>query len=52
VVKFDMTEREFLLYLQDRIPLRHRTDAEADYTYQNIRGIISVRLQDLYNGKN
>lgn len=37
----------FIKYLKKQIPVRHRTDAEADYTYRSLHLIIDNFLKDL-----
>lgn len=42
-----MNEKDFLQYLLKQIPVSHRTDAEANYTYTNLRWIIKNQLEGI-----
>lgn len=45
------TTIEFIHYLKKQIPVRHRTDSEADYTYRNLHWIIDNFLKDFEEEK-
>ena len=36
----------FIRYLKKQIPVKHRTDAEADFTYRNLHFIIDNFLKE------
>lgn len=38
------TEKEFLEYFKKYIPTKHRTDAEANYTYNNLHTMLEHRI--------